>query len=303
VAADEATGRDDRAVAKLQALVRIPTVSNRDPALVDTEAFDRLLVELERQFPLLHERLELTRHPQPRPALPLARRERAPAGRADGAPRRRPGGGRLAARAVRRRRRRRQHLGPRHARRQGLPGRDLRGGRDPARAGTSPAQDVWLSFGCDEEVYRRGGALAVGELERRGVGRGSSSTRAGRSPPGVPGRGRAGRRDRRDREGRDVVELRVEGRGGHAVDAGPDRPTARLARAITRIDRSPMAASTPSRPSSCFRRLAPHAHRWSYARRSRTPAASARCCPGAHRGRPGVGGDDADHVRRHHAVG
>jgi microsomal dipeptidase-like Zn-dependent dipeptidase len=50
-------------------------VSNRDPALVDTDAFDRLLVELERQFPLLHERLELTRIP-PRPALPLARRQR-----------------------------------------------------------------------------------------------------------------------------------------------------------------------------------------------------------------------------------
>src|SRR6476646_2010108 len=53
--------RDTRAVAKLQALVRIPTVSRRDPDLVDTAAFDELLAELERQFPLLHERLELTR--------------------------------------------------------------------------------------------------------------------------------------------------------------------------------------------------------------------------------------------------
>ena len=51
----------DRAVAKLQALVRIPTVSDRDPARVDTAAFDRLLDELRGQFPLLHERLELTR--------------------------------------------------------------------------------------------------------------------------------------------------------------------------------------------------------------------------------------------------
>ena len=51
----------DPAVAKLQALVRIPTVSDRDPAQVDTAAFDALLVELAAQFPLLHERLELTR--------------------------------------------------------------------------------------------------------------------------------------------------------------------------------------------------------------------------------------------------
>lgn len=49
------------AVARLQALVRIPTVSHRDQSLVDTEAFDAFVVELERQYPLLHERLELTR--------------------------------------------------------------------------------------------------------------------------------------------------------------------------------------------------------------------------------------------------
>ena len=51
----------DRVVAALQALVRIPTVSDRDPARVDVEAFDRLLAELATQFPLLHERLDLTR--------------------------------------------------------------------------------------------------------------------------------------------------------------------------------------------------------------------------------------------------
>ena len=51
----------DRVVAKLQALVRIPTVSDRDPALVDTAIFDHLLSELADQFPLLHMELELTR--------------------------------------------------------------------------------------------------------------------------------------------------------------------------------------------------------------------------------------------------
>ena len=51
----------DLAVAKLQALVRIPSVSDRDPSRVDTAAFDRLLDELRTQFPLLHEPLELTR--------------------------------------------------------------------------------------------------------------------------------------------------------------------------------------------------------------------------------------------------
>ncbi len=50
-----------RAVRKLQALVRIPTVSYREPERTDTAAFDAFVEELARQFPLLHERLELTR--------------------------------------------------------------------------------------------------------------------------------------------------------------------------------------------------------------------------------------------------
>src|SRR3954452_8854739 len=52
------TGDNDRAVAKLQALVRIASVSDRDASRLDTAAFDRLLDELRAQFPLLHEQLE-----------------------------------------------------------------------------------------------------------------------------------------------------------------------------------------------------------------------------------------------------
>ena len=50
----------DRVVAKLQALVRIPTVSHVDPAQRDDAAFVAFIEELARQFPLLHEHLELT---------------------------------------------------------------------------------------------------------------------------------------------------------------------------------------------------------------------------------------------------
>ena len=46
---------------KLQTLVRIPTVSYRDPENRYTEAFDGFVEELRAQFPLLHEHLELTR--------------------------------------------------------------------------------------------------------------------------------------------------------------------------------------------------------------------------------------------------
>ena len=54
-----------RAVGKLQTLVRVPTVSHRDPEQVDTEAFDAFVEELRAQFPLLHEHLELTPIPTP----------------------------------------------------------------------------------------------------------------------------------------------------------------------------------------------------------------------------------------------
>ena len=51
----------DRAVERLQALIRIPTVSELDPARVDAAAFDRFLASLRRKNPFDDQRLELTR--------------------------------------------------------------------------------------------------------------------------------------------------------------------------------------------------------------------------------------------------
>jgi carboxypeptidase PM20D1 len=47
-------------VDKLRALVRIPTVSHRDPALTDTAAFDNLLATMAELWPRVHA-LEVTR--------------------------------------------------------------------------------------------------------------------------------------------------------------------------------------------------------------------------------------------------
>ena len=49
--------------------------------------------------------------------------------------------------------------------------------------GFTPAQDVWLSFGCNEEVSGTSAVLAVEELRDAASPRGSSSTRAARSRP------------------------------------------------------------------------------------------------------------------------
>ncbi len=127
-------------------------------------------------------------------------------------------------------------------------------------AGHVPARDVWLSFGCDEEATGVAAVLAVDELERRGVRPwfvlDEGGAIAGGAFPGVTAPvGVIGVTEK----GVTSVRLRVEGRGGHASTPARRGPTARLARAITRIDRSPMPAVVPEPTVELLRRLAPHA--------------------------------------------
>ena len=295
-----------RAVAKLQALVRIPTVSYREPERVDTAAFDAFVEELARQFPLLHERLELTRVHTHGLLFHWRGRERRAAGRADGAPRRRTGRGHLAARRVQRRRRRRPDLGPRHPRRQGLPGRRSARRSRPCSSATSPRPRTSGSrSAATRRCSVRRPSTAVAELEaprRPAVVR----RRRGRRdrPRRVHRRRQADRRRRRDREGRSCRSSC----GSRAAAATPPPrrrmgPTARLARAITRLDRSPMPTSLPAPTVELFRRLAPHAPLAAAAADGeRRPAR-----PGARRALltalgPETRRDGAHDVRGHHAL-
>ena len=251
----------DRAVAKLQALVRIPTVSDRDATRVDTEAFDRLLDELRAQFPLLHERLELTRvgthgllfrwtgRAADKPVVLMAHLDVVPVD--ESAPWQHPAfGAEIVDGAI---------WG--------------RGTLDDKGCVTAiceaverllatehlPAQDVWLSFGCDEEVSGAAAVAAVDELERRGVRPwlvlDEGGAVAHEAFPGVQGPVAAiGVAEK----GTTSVELRVEGRGGHASTPARNGPTVKLARAILRIDRSPMPARLPETTVEMMQRLAPH---------------------------------------------
>jgi len=250
----------DRAVAKLQALVRIPTVSHRDPALVDTGAFDRLLAELERQFPLLHQRLELTRISThallfrwpgasvARPVVLMAHHDVVPV---EGDWQHPPFDGVIAGGSI---------WGRGTLDDKGCLVAICEAVETLLADGRVPARDVWLSFGCDEEVSGSAATLAVDELVRRGVrpwfvldegGAIASEAFPGvAAPVGVIGV---------TEKGVTSVELRVEGRGGHASTPARNGPTARLARAITRIDRSPMPALVPEPTVELLRRLAPHA--------------------------------------------
>ncbi|MFC4072882.1 M20/M25/M40 family metallo-hydrolase [Actinoplanes subglobosus] len=131
---------------------------------------------------------------------------------------------------------------------------------DLLAAGRTPAQDVWLSFGCNEEVAGDAAPLAVDELRRRGVTPWFVLDEGGAvAYDAFPGVAKPIAVIGVTEKGITSLELRVDGRGGHASTPAPLGPTARLARAITRLDRQPMRASAPDATVELFRRAAPHA--------------------------------------------
>ncbi len=249
-------------VAALQALVRIPTVSYAETERIDTDAFDAFLAELERQFPLLHERLELTRinghallfhwrgRSAERPVVLMAHLDVVPVD--EDAPWQHPpfsadlvdgaiwGRGTLDDKGC---------LVGICAAVEQLLAEDV-----------TPAQDVWLSFGCDEEVSGQAARAAVAVLQQRGVRPWFVLDEGGavaheafprvKAPVAVIGVAEKGTTD---------LRLTVEGRGGHSSTPARNGPTVRLSRAVARLDRSPFHASTPGPTIELMRRLAPHA--------------------------------------------
>lgn len=125
--------------------------------------------------------------------------------------------------------------------------------------GGRPARDVWLSFGGDEEVLGRGARNAVDILRERGVqpwfvldegGAVASGAFPGVDAPlGVIGVSEKG-----------AVSLRLtaSGRGGHASTPAKGGPAARIATAITRLERRPFAAALNPPTAEMMRRLSPH---------------------------------------------
>ncbi|MBL0746924.1 M20/M25/M40 family metallo-hydrolase [Nocardioides baculatus] len=256
---------ETRVVTALQALVRIPTVSDRDPSRVDPEAFDRLLAELKTQFPLLHERLTLTivgTHgllfnwpgaSADRPVVLMAHLDVVPVD-ADAPWQHDPFGGEIHG----------SPTGPAIWGRGTLDDKGCVVGICEAvesllEAGHVPAQDVWLSFGCDEEVSGTAAVEAVEVLRERGVTPwlvvDEGGAIAGEAFPGVkPPLGVIGVTEK----GTTSLELVAKGRGGHASTPARNGPTARIARAILRIEKSPFPASAPAPTLELMRRLAPH---------------------------------------------
>ena len=251
----------DRAVAALQALVRFPTVSSRDPAEVDVAAFDALLEELARRFPLVHEQLPLTRisthgllfhwrgRSAERPVVLMAHTDVVPVDPC--APWQHPPFDAVIADGA-------------------VWGRGTLDDKGCVVAiclaverllerGHVPAQDVWLSFGCDEEVSGEAAPLAVAELESRGVRPWFVLDEGGAVAAGAfPGVRRPLAVVGVTEKGVTSLRLVVEGRGGHASTPAPMGPTTRIARAVLRLEGAPFPPRTPAVTLELLERLAPH---------------------------------------------
>jgi carboxypeptidase PM20D1 len=123
-----------------------------------------------------------------------------------------------------------------------------------------PARDVWLSFGAREEVLGVDAVAAVDALRDRQVtpwfvldegGAIAHQAFPGIDPPlGVVGV---------SEKGTTTIELRAEGRGGHSSTPAPGGPTARIARAVVRLEKRPFTPSLPEPTLEMFSRLAPYA--------------------------------------------
>ncbi|WP_306216167.1 M20/M25/M40 family metallo-hydrolase [Actinoplanes sp. RD1] len=267
------------AVDAFRELLRIPAVAGDDALL------DELLGALRRRYPLLHERLELTRvgshgllfrwagASAEGPVVLMAHLDVVPA---EGDWTHPPFGGDVVDGVV-----------------WGRGTLDCKGSlaalcqavEDLLARGVTPARDVWLSFGCDEEVAGESAGLAVRELTRRGVRPWFVLDEGGAvAHDAFPGVGVPMAVIGVTEKGMTSLELRVDGRGGHAATPARHGPTARLARAITRLDRAPMPAAVPDATVELLRRAARHARgpiRYALAAGVRSRPLLARLLPAA----------------------
>lgn len=107
-------------------------------------------------------------------------------------------------------------------------------------AGHVPEHDVWLSFGADEEVEGHECREVVAHLESLGVRPWLVSDEGGAVvDDALPGLSGYSAMVATVEKGITNVHLVARGGGGHASTPSPDGATARLARAIVRIEENP----------------------------------------------------------------
>ena len=252
----------EAAVEALRALIRIPTVSDRDPDHEDRAAFAALLDELRVRFPRLHDACEVERisgdallvrwvgRTPEAPVVLMAHLDVVP-GDDPSAWTHPPFAAELVDGFV-----------------WGRGALDCKGSlvatcqavEDLIAEGVLPGRDVWLSFGCNEEVSGRAAKDAVAVMSARGIEPWFVIDEGGAIVEGVlPGVEAEIAVIGVSEKGTVDVDLTARGDGGHASAPRRGGATARLARAITRLEKRPFPAHLPDATVEMMETVAPHA--------------------------------------------
>jgi carboxypeptidase PM20D1 len=252
----------DAAVEALRALIRIPTVSDWDTGQEDRAAFDALLGELRGRFPRMHATCEVERicgdallvrwpgRTREAPVVLMAHLDVVPVGDPS-AWTHPPFAAELAD----------GHVWGRGA-------LDCKGSLVATCAavesliedGVVPGRDVWLSFGCNEEVSGHAAKDAVAILRERQVEPWFVVDEGGAIVTGVlPGVDAPMAVIGVSEKGTVDVNLTARGDGGHASAPRRMGATARLARAILRLERRPFPSHLPDATVDMLERAGAHA--------------------------------------------
>ncbi|MEP6480116.1 MAG: M20/M25/M40 family metallo-hydrolase, partial [Rhodoglobus sp.] len=253
------------AVARLQELVRIPTISRVDETAVNWLEFERFIATLEKLYPLVHEHLECERvaghsllfrwagRSPGNPAVLMGHYDVVPATDegwdhpAFGAEVTGEGDERVL-------------WGRGTIDDKGAVVSILEGVEARLRDGFQPEHDVYLSFGHNEETTGEGGAAAAALLRERRIRPALVLDEGGAVVEGIfPGVTDPIAVVGVSEKGTTNVHLTVDQVGGHASTPPRMTATVRLARAITRLNRRPFPARFSPANLEMIRTVGAHA--------------------------------------------
>ncbi len=256
----------DAAIARFQTLLRIPTISRADEAEVQWEHFDLFLSQLQELFPLVHRKLDRevvaghsllfrwSGRSSTEPSVLMGHYDVVAA--TDSGWKHPPFGAELSGKGD-------DQLiwGRGTIDDKGAVAGILEAVEEQLEAGLHPAQDIYLCFGHDEETNGEGAKAIVELLESRGIRPALVLDEGGAivedafpgvtMPVAVVGV---------TEKGSTTLRLVVDQQGGHASTPPTLSATARLARAIVRLNNHPFPAAFNPVTVEMFRTLGVHAN-------------------------------------------
>ena len=255
---------DDAAIGRFRTLLRIPTMSRNAVEQTDWEAFDTFIATLPELYPHLHAALEREQHGHSllyrwrgagdgAPTVLMAHYDVVPA--TDDGWEHPPFGAELTGTGDARVLWSRGTLDDKGSLVAILEAVDAL-----VAAGHTPAADVYLSFGHDEETVGSGAKTIVASLADRGVRPALVLDEGGAVVEGIfPGVAKPIAVVGVSEKGITSVRLTVEQNGGHASTPPRLTATVRLARAITRLNAKPFPAGLSETNLQMVETLGAHA--------------------------------------------